>query len=147
MVFAAVMDTSRGLQYSRMDSGAELKTKLLSAKVAYPAKQGGVGCKGLRPYSGEAASMLFPGSSPGFMDTFADVSPRSKKGRRITGYCGRKLLVGRCTVYDLIIKHRFYIAAAAEIRVNPCLLAVSAPGFRTFQPSTPTRRRLHSALN
>lgn len=132
VVFAAVMDASRGLQYSRMDSGAELKAKLLSAKKALiPPNKARVVCQGVPgAYSGEAASALFPGSSPGFVDTFADVFAAVEKGQADYGILPVENSSSGSVheVYDLIIKHRFYIAAAAEIRVNHCLLAVPGAG-------------------
>lgn len=128
LIFATIMDASRGLQHNKLDSGIELKGKLLGAKKTLIASEKArVVCQGIHgAYSDQAASKLFPGCNPNFVETFADVFAAVENGIADYGILPvENSSAGSVNeVYDLIIKHRFSIVAAAEIPVNHCLLGV-----------------------
>jgi len=138
LIFATIMDASRGLQHSRMGSGSELKNILQSAqKNLIAPDKARVACQGVPgAFSNQAAARLFPGCIPRFVETFPDVFSAVEKGEADYGILPVENSSSGSVheVYDLIIKHRFFIVAAAEIPVNHCLLAL--PGAKVEELKT-----------
>ncbi len=129
LVFSTMMDASRALQHQRLDAGESLRARLAGASRALiPADAARVVCQGVPgAYSHQAAGRLFPGTSPRFVPAFSDVFAAVAGGTADYGV----LPVENSTagsvneVYDLVMKHRFSIAAAVEVPVRHCLLALS----------------------
>ncbi len=133
LVFAAAMDVSRGLQHRRMAAGQALRQQIrLAQNRLLPPSQARVVCAG-RPgaYAHEAALRMFPGAPlPHFVHAFSDVFSAVEKGEADYGVIPvENSSAGSVNeVYDLILAHRFTIAAAAEIPIHHCLLGI--PGTR-----------------
>ncbi|MDD3693193.1 MAG: prephenate dehydratase [Oscillospiraceae bacterium] len=127
-VFAAMMDTSRALQHSRLGLGASFCAQVKSAKrELLPPDKARVVCQGVRgAYSEQAAARLFDGAQPFFVDTFADVFAEVRDKNADYGI----LPVENSTagsvneVYDLVMKYRFSIVAAITMPIEHCLLAL-----------------------
>ena len=128
LVFSTMMDASRSLQYRQMASGQALRETIKGAKhELLPVGQAKVVCAGVAgAYADEAAGFLFPGLRPRFVETFADVFDCLVSGTADYGVLPiENSSVGSVgEVYDLMIKHRFAIAAAAEVPIRHCLLAL-----------------------
>ena len=127
LVFSTMMDVSRALQHRKLAAGAALRERLDSAgRSLIPADRARVVCQGVPgAYSDEAAGRLFPGASPRFVPTFADVFAAVADGSADYGVLPvENSSAGSVNeVYDLVMKHRFSIAAAVEVPVRHCLLA------------------------
>lgn len=128
VVFATMMDASRALQHQKLSSGLDLRNRIAHAKrELLPADRARIACQGVPgAYSGEAAARLFNGAEPAFYDTFADVFSAIQDGKADYGILPvENSSAGSVNeVYDLVMKHRFTIAAAVELPVNHCLLAL-----------------------
>lgn len=128
LVFASIMDASRALQHAKLGAGGQLREMIAGAKrrLIEPEKARVV-CQGVAgAYSDEAASRLFAGASPGFVESFADVFAVVEAGEADYGVLPvENSSAGSVNeVYDLVMKHRFTIAAAVELPVSHCLLAL-----------------------
>lgn len=127
LVFSSVMEASRALQHEQLTSGDGLREQIESARRSLlPSGQARVVCQGVRgAYSDEAASRLFPEAQPQFVETFGDVFQAVADGSADYGVLPvENSFAGSVNeVYDLVMKHRFTIAAAVEIKVHHCLLA------------------------
>lgn len=128
LVFAAMTDASRAVQHGRIGGGAGLRSRINNAKreLLHPQKARVV-CQGVRgAYSEQAAQRLFTGITPAFVDTFADVFAAVEAGHADYGILPvENSWAGSVNeVYDLVMKHRFSIVAAATIPVEHCLLAL-----------------------
>lgn len=129
LIFATTMDVSRGLQHRRMAAGKALREQLRQAqRQLLPVSQARVACAG-RPgaYAHEAARRMFPGGPlPHFVQSFADVFTAVEKGEADYGVVPvENSSAGSVNeVYDLILSHRFTIAAAVEVPVHHYLLGI-----------------------
>lgn len=127
LVFGMTMDVSRALQHRQLAAGEALRARIRGARNALiPATRARVVCQGVPgAFSGEAARRLFPGALPRFVAGFADVFRAVEEGRADYGVLPvENSLAGSVNeVYDLVMAHKFTIAAAAEVRVRHCLLA------------------------
>lgn len=128
LVFSTMMDASRALQHKRLAAGNELRARLAAAprRLLSPQKARVV-CQGVAgAYSDEAASRLFPGATPRFVPAFADVFAAVADGTADYGVLPvENSSAGSVNeVYDLVMRHRFTIAAAVEVWVDHCLLAL-----------------------
>ncbi|MCI8553565.1 MAG: bifunctional chorismate mutase/prephenate dehydratase [Clostridiales bacterium] len=128
LLFAMTMDVSRALQHRRMGSGAALRRRMEAASSHFPPQETPrvvcAGCPGA--YADEAASLLFPQRTPRFVGDFSEVFDEVSQGRADYGVVP---VENSCTgsvheVYDLVMRHCFTIAAAVEVPVRHCLLAV-----------------------
>lgn len=127
LTFASMMDASRALQHRRLSSGEELREQIRKAGRALPPPdKARVVCQGVAgAYSDEAAEKLFPGVRPAFVETFAGVFEAVAAGNEDYGVLPvENSFAGSVNeVYDLMMKYRYTIAAATEIRVDHCLVA------------------------
>lgn len=128
LIFATMMDVSRALQHSRLGAGVELRERIAKAgRLLLPPHRARVVCQGVPgAYSDQAAERMFEGTRPIFVETFGDVFKAVADGRADYGILPvENSSAGSVNeVYDLVMKHRFTIAAAAELPVNHCLLAL-----------------------
>lgn len=127
-VFSAIMDASRALQHKIIGGGDELRTLINSAKSGKNLTANGepIACQGVQgAYSGKTAEALFPDSSIIFYKQFEDVFEAVNQNKARYGI----IPVENSTAgsvhesYDLIMKYKFFIVGAYDLRVDHCLCA------------------------
>ncbi len=126
LVYSAVMEASRALQYRLLGAGAALRRTLSEAEQALiPSERARVVCQGVSgAFSHEAASVLFPSAQPQFVERWEDVIEAVKTGQADYGLLPvENSSTGSVhEVYDLIMANRCHIAAAVALPVEHCLL-------------------------
>ncbi len=128
LLFSTIMELSRALQHDMLGSGNDLKNRILGAQKNLPFKSDNVriACFGAPgAYAHMAAKKVFPNADPKFYSPFKEVFRAIQDGKADFGVVPiENSSAGSVTaVYDLMLKYRFYIAAAADIPVNHCLAA------------------------
>lgn len=127
-VFSAIMDASRALQHKIIGGGDELRTLINSAKNGKNLTANGepIACQGVQgAYSGKTAEALFPDSPIIFHKQFEDVFEAVNQNKARYGI----IPVENSTAgsvhesYDLIMKYKFFIVGAYDLRVDHCLCA------------------------
>ncbi|MCM1113934.1 MAG: prephenate dehydratase [Clostridium sp.] len=127
-VFSATMDASRALQHKIIGGGQKLRNEVTSAMTACKLSADGkpIACQGVEgAYSGETANVLFPDSPVNFYKQFEDVFEAVNKGEAKFGV----IPVENSTAgsvhesYDLIMKYRFYVVGAYDLKIDHCLCA------------------------
>ena len=148
VLYSTLMEVSRGLQHTLLDSGAPLR-ELVSKAALPPEKAQQIATFG-RPgsFSHAAAHTLFPDCTPVTFNSFAEIFRAVEAGDAEFGVLpvenSSAGSVGE--VYDLILRYRFYIVGAATLGVHHCLAALPGANRRAFIPtrkhSPSVRRRL-----
>lgn len=127
-VFSATMDASRALQHKIIGGGRELREEIENALVEGTLSLDGrvVACQGVDgAYSGVTANTLFPNSPIKYYKQFEDVFEAVNKGEAVLGV----IPVENSTAgsvhesYDLIMKYRFYVVGAYDLKIEHCLCA------------------------
>lgn len=127
-VFSATMDASRALQHKIIGGGSELREAVTNALSDKRLTAGGepVACQGVDgAYSSVTANTLFPDSPVKFYRQFEDVFEAVNKGEAKFGV----IPVENSTAgsvhesYDLIMKYRFYVVGAYDLKIEHCLCA------------------------
>lgn len=127
-VFSATMDASRALQHKIIGGGKELRDAVENAMSADRLTADGapVACQGVDgAYSGVTAKKLFPDSPVKYYTQFEDVFEAVNKGDTKFGV----IPVENSTAgsvhesYDLIMKYRFYVVGAYDLKIEHCLCA------------------------
>lgn len=127
-VFAATMDASRALQHKIIGGGKELRELIENAMSSDELTANGdfVACQGVEgAYSGVTANKLFPDAPVKFYKQFEDVFEAVNKGEAKFGV----IPVENSTAgsvhesYDLIMKYRFYVVGAYDLKIDHCLCA------------------------
>ena len=127
-VFSATMDASRALQHKIIGGGKELRDTITNAMTTGKLSANGepVACQGVDgAYSGVTAKQLFPDSPVKFYKQFEDVFESVNKGEAKFGV----IPVENSTAgsvhesYDLIMKYRFYVVGAYDLKIEHCLCA------------------------
>lgn len=127
-VFSATMDASRALQHKIIGGGKELRDAVEHAMSAGRLTADGapVACQGVDgAYSGVTAKKLFPDSPVKYYTQFEDVFEAVNKGDTKFGV----IPVENSTAgsvhesYDLIMKYRFYVVGAYDLKIEHCLCA------------------------
>lgn len=127
-VFSATMDASRALQHKIIGGGKELRETITNAMTTGKLSANGepVACQGVDgAYSGVTAKQLFPDSPVKFYKQFEDVFESVNKGEAKFGV----IPVENSTAgsvhesYDLIMKYRFYVVGAYDLKIEHCLCA------------------------
>ena len=127
LLFANIMELSRALQHNIVCSGQALRDEITRAKeipetdsitVAYQ------GIKGANSF--EAARRLFPNAEQQSCRTFEDVFAAVNDGKATFGILPvENSTAGSVSaVYDLILKYRFFIVGALDMRIEHCLGAL-----------------------
>ena len=124
LLFANIMELSRALQHNIIGSGQALREEITHAREMPPTDGITVayqGIKGANSY--EAAQKLFPKADLCSLKTFEDVFEAVDKGRAAFGVLPvENSTAGSVSaVYDLILKHRFYIVGALDRHIEHCL--------------------------
>ena len=127
-VFSATMDASRALQHKIIGGGKKLRDTITNAMTdeKLTAEGQAVACQGVDgAYSGVTANRLFPNSPVKFYKQFEDVFEAVNKGDAKFGV----IPVENSTAgsvhesYDLIMKYRFYVVGAYDLKIEHCLCA------------------------
>ena len=124
LLFSNIMELSRALQHNIIGSGQALRD-LITAAREMPSADGVTvafqGIKGANSY--EAAQRLLPGAVLTDRKTFEDVFDAVDKEEVTFGILPvENSTAGSVSaVYDLILKHRFYIVGALDMRIEHCL--------------------------
>lgn len=136
-VFSAIMDASRALQHKIIGGGDELRTLINSAKSGKNLTAHGepIACQGVQgAYSGKTAEALFPDSPIIFHKQFEDVFEAVNQNKARYGI----IPVENSTAgsvhesYDLIMKYKFFIVGAYDLRVDHCLCAKPSVEFENI---------------
>ena len=128
-VFSATMDASRALQHKIIGGGKELRADIENAikidKLDTCGKP--IACQGVEgAYSGVTSKKIFPKAPIHFHKRFEDVFEAVNRGDSKFGI----IPVENSTAgsvhesYDLIMKYRFYIVGAYDLKIEHCLLGV-----------------------
>ncbi len=137
-VFSAIMDASRALQHKIIGGGVELRNLISNAKSEKNLTANGepIACQGVQgAYSGEAAKALFPDSPIDFHKQFEDVFEAVNQNKARFGI----IPVENSTAgsvhesYDLIMKYKFFIVGAYDLRVDHCLCAKPGVKFEDIE--------------
>lgn len=127
-VFATIMEASRALQHKLIGGGAELRSSVINAihNKSLTADGKPIACQGVDgAYSGKAGKAMFPDSPVIFHKQFEDVFEAVNQGRARFGV----IPVENSTAgsvhesYDLLMKYRFYIIGAYDLKISHCLCA------------------------
>ncbi len=127
LLFANLMELSRALQHNIVCSGQALRDTITHARempsvsgitVAYQ------GIKGANSY--DAARQLFPDASLQSVKSFEEVFDAVDRHEATFGILPveNSTAGSVSTVYDLILKHRFYIVGALDMPIEHCLAAL-----------------------
>ncbi|WP_454969934.1 bifunctional chorismate mutase/prephenate dehydratase [Eubacterium sp.] len=137
-VFSAIMDASRALQHKIIGGGEELRNLIDNAECEKNLTANGepIACQGVQgAYSGEAAKALFPDSPIDFHKQFEDVFEAVNQNKARFGI----IPVENSTAgsvhesYDLIMKYKFFIVGAYDLRVDHCLCAKPGVKFEDIE--------------
>lgn len=137
-VFSAIMDASRALQHKIIGGGVELRNLISNAKCEKNLTANGepIACQGVQgAYSGEAAKALFPDSPIDFHKQFEDVFEAVNQNKARFGI----IPVENSTAgsvhesYDLIMKYKFFIVGAYDLRVDHCFCAKPGAKFEDIE--------------
>ncbi len=128
LLYSTIMELSRALQHDMLGSGEELHNTVLCARERVPFDSSGlrIVCFGIPgSYSHRAEKLLFSGKKPEFCSSFHDVFAALRNGEADFGIVPiENSSAGSVTdVYDLMLKYRFYIAAAIDVPIDHCLAA------------------------
>lgn len=128
LLYSSIMELSRALQHDLLGSGEELNSTILCAKscVPFDKKSLRIACFGVAgTYAHRAEKQLFHGAEPKFCASFHDVFSALRNDEADFGIVPiENSSAGSVTdVYDLMLKYRFYIAAAIDIPIDHCLAA------------------------
>lgn len=124
LLYSNIMELSRALQHTIMGSGKTLREDILNASSQMETTNIKVAYQGIKGANGhEAVLRLFPKSIPTCYKTFGDVFEAVDKGEVSYGVLPveNSNAGSVSTVYDLILKHRFYIVGALDLPIDYCL--------------------------
>lgn len=129
-VFAATMDASRALQHKIVGGGKELREDIENAIKVDKLDTAGkpIACQGVEgAYSGVTANKIFSNTDIHFHKRFEDVFEAVNRGDSKFGV----IPVENSTAgsvhesYDLIMKYRFFVVGAYDLKIEHCLCAKS----------------------
>lgn len=124
LLFSNIMELSRALQHNIVCSGNDLREEILNASSEMKTTEIKVGYQGIKGANGhEATIRLFPNGNAVSYKTFSDVFDAVDKGEVSYGVLPveNSTAGSVSTVYDLILKHRFYIVGALDLPIDYCL--------------------------
>lgn len=124
LLFSNIMELSRALQHNIVCSGKELREDILNASSEMETTDIKVAYQGIKGANGHEATLrLFPNGTPVNYKTFSDVFDAVDNGEVTYGVLPveNSTAGSVSTVYDLILKHRFYIVGALDLPIDYCL--------------------------
>lgn len=126
--YKAVMAISRDREHAVINEDSALRRLERTAARRLPDKVDRVVCQGVRgAYSHQAARRLFPGADISFVPEFSQVFRDVSEGALGVVPVENSAAGSVTAVYDLILKYRFFILGAVDIRIEHCL-AAAVPG-------------------
>lgn len=128
-LYSTIMALSRSLQYELLGSGEALRRDIENAADHIPFNSSDIkpACFGMpETYTHHAVKKIFPESEPVFYPTFSEVfDALSDNETSFAVLPIENSSAGSVTeVYDLLLKHRYYIVACIELPVKHCLAAL-----------------------
>ncbi len=123
--YQALMSISRARQHLLLEGGGELRDLERTARRSVPTPRKVV-CQGVEgAYSHKAAKALFGGAPIDFVPEFGQVFDSIDQEPGAVGVLPvENSAAGSVTaVYDLILRYRFYIVGAVDVKVEHCLCA------------------------
>lgn len=136
LLFSNIMELSRALQHNIVCSGKELREEILNASSEMKTHDIKVGYQGIKGANGhEATIKLFPNGTAVNYKTFSDVFDAVDKGEVSYGVLPvENSTAGSVSaVYDLILKHRFYIVGALDLPIDYCLGGLAQSEFSDIE--------------
>lgn len=124
LLYSNIMELSRALQHNIVGSGQELKKVIANAEADLPMSGIKVAYQGIKGANGyEATLRLFPKGEPISYKTFEEVFEAVANDEVSYGVLPvENSTAGSVSaVYDLILKHRFYIVGAFDLKIDYCL--------------------------
>lgn len=124
LLFSNIMELSRALQHNIVGSGKKLRADILNASSKMQTENVKVGYQGIKGANGHEATLkLFPNGEAVNYKTFADVFDAVDREEVTYGVLPvENSTAGSVSaVYDLILKHRFYIVKALDLPIDYCL--------------------------
>ncbi len=136
LLYSNIMELSRALQHNIVGSGKKLREDILNASSNMETDNIKVAYQGIKGANGhEAALRLFPNGTPVSCKTFGDVFEAVDKGEVSCGVLPveNSNAGSVSTVYDLILKHRFYIIGALDLPIDYCLGGLTQSEFSDIE--------------
>lgn len=136
LLFSNIMELSRALQHNIVGSGKKLRADILNASSKMKTENVKVGYQGIKGGNGHEATLkLFPNSEAVNYKTFSDVFDAVDKGEIAYGVLPvENSTAGSVSaVYDLILKHRFYIVKALDLPIDYCLAGLKQSEFSDIE--------------
>ena len=145
-LFTTLFNTSKAYQSSFADNTSQtvnrIKTALSEGEKDFPVSAT-VACQGVQgAFSALAAERLFPISEISYFKNFDGVFNAVEKG-----FCEFGVLpIENSTagsvlaVYDLMIKHKFYIVKSIKLPVQHCIAGVKGSSLKNIRTIFPTSR-------
>ncbi|MGN0502855.1 MAG: bifunctional chorismate mutase/prephenate dehydratase [Ruminococcus sp.] len=124
LLFSNIMELSRALQHNIVGSGKKLRADILNASSKMRTENVKVGYQGIKGANGHEATLkLFPNGDAVNYKTFANVFDAVDREEVTYGVLPvENSTAGSVSaVYDLILKHRFYIVKALDLPIDYCL--------------------------
>ncbi len=124
--FSSLIEISRSYQYDFINSDNNLEKTIHRAKNILNREKPGinVGCYGnVGTYTNQACDKFFPNAKLKFYKYFKDIFNAIENNEIEFGVLPiENSLAGSVTdVYDLVIKHRYYIVGEVDVPINHCL--------------------------
>ncbi len=136
LLFANMMELSRALQHNIVCSGQELRERITGAKEQIETENITVAYQGIKgANSFEAMCALYPNAAQLSCKTFEDVFDAVDDGKADFGILPveNSTAGSVSSVYDLILKHRFYIVGALDMRIEHCLAGLRQSSFEDIE--------------
>lgn len=136
LLYSNIMELSRALQHNIVGSGKTLKAVIANAESTLPSDNIKVGYQGIKGANGhEATIRLFPNGCAVNYKTFADVFEAVDKGEITYGVLPveNSTAGSVSSVYDLILRHRFYIVGALDLPIDYCLAGLKQSEFSDIE--------------
>ncbi|MBQ6387031.1 MAG: chorismate mutase [Ruminococcus sp.] len=124
LLYQNIMELSRSLQHNIVRSGDPLRKEIRSAADRLKTQDVCVAYQGIQgANSHEAALKLFPAAELRHYPSFDDVFEAVDSGEAVYGVLPvENSTAGSVSaVYDLILKHRFFIVGALDMKIDYCL--------------------------
>lgn len=139
-LYASIMAISRAKQHQMLQGGGPIRELERAAARALSTKGAKVVCQGVPgAFSHKAALRFFGQLDPEFEPTWKQVFEDVRTGKADFGVLPvENSAAGSVTgVYDLILRYRFYIVGAVDVKVEHCLAVGKGTGAVTGAVSHP----------
>lgn len=136
LLFSNIMELSRSLQHNIVGSGKKLREDIVNVDSKMRTSDVKVGYQGIKGANGHEATLrLFPDCETVNYKTFSDVFNAVDTGEVAYGVLPvENSTAGSVSaVYDLILKHRFYIVNALDLPIDYCLAGLKQSEFSDIE--------------